>query len=331
MSRVWRQALVYLAFLSGISPAAATAPAESPVRRFAAQDLNGRPGQPDAALLIAAASLTFDADHVFVADAEDHDIKVFSKAGRFEGAIGRRGQGPGEFSFPSGVSVLGGRVFVADKLNRRIQVLDLSGRFVRTFSVPFAPDKVLVLGADRLLVTRNPSGRPGPESMLYLYGCAGEPLRQELVARDTGQPVVDAFLNMFVVQPGAQGDFFVVFKSQERTVLHYGRDGSLLARIPVDSRYGLKAVSLPLRPTRKTIEAFCWDFAQDRGRFYLLAPEYTETNDIGPGDKVFVLDAAGRLEARVDLPARVTRLAVDGDRIYAVDRSGELRVFGVVR
>ena len=50
-----------------------------------------------------------------------------------------------------------------------------------------------------------------------------------------------------------------------------------------------------------------------------------------PGDRLFVLDAAGRLEALIDLPSRVVRLAVDGDRIYAVDRGSELRVFRIRR
>jgi hypothetical protein len=147
----------------------------------------------------------------------------------------------------------------------------------------------------------------------------------------SGDPVFDAFRNMFLVNPGAQGDFFVIFKSQERSILHYGRDASLVARIPVDRRYGLKALTLPVAGPRKTLEAFCWESAFDGGRFYVLAPEYTETNDLGPGDKVFVFDGTGRLEARVDLPARVTRLAVDGGRIFAVDRAGELKVLRIAR
>jgi DNA-binding beta-propeller fold protein YncE len=331
MSPVWKQALVYLALTSGIPPAAAVAAAEAPVRRFVAEDVTGRSGRPDAACLIMAAAIAFDAGRVYVADAEDCAVKVFSKTGRFEATIGRKGQGPGEFSFPSGVSVLGTRLFVADKLNRRIQVVDVSGRFVRSFDVPFAPDRVFVLAADVVLVTYHPGGRSAGEKMLHLYSATGEPLRQELAARFTGDPVFDVFLNMFVVNPGSRGDFFVIFKSQEKAILHYARDASLLARIPVDRRYDLKALPLPVRGARKTIEAFCWDSAHDRGRFYLLAPEYTETGDIGPGDKVFVFDAAGHLEARVDLPARMTRLAVDGDRIYAVDREGEFKVLRIAR
>ncbi len=215
-------------------------PGRSPVRRLAAEDVTSRAARPDEASLGLAAALAFDAERVYAADAEDCAVKVFRKSGRFEAALGRSGHGPGEFSFPSGVAVLGGRLFVADKLNRRIQVLDLSGRFLRSFALPFAPDRVLVLAADRLLVTRRPSSRPAGEKILHFFSASGEPLRQELVARAAGDPVLDAFLNMVLVNPGPRGDLFVVFKCQERAVLHYGPDGGLDERVAVDPRYGLQ-------------------------------------------------------------------------------------------
>ena len=331
MGPILRQAIVYLALTSGIPPAAAITPADAPVRRLAAEDVTSRDARPDEAWLGLAAALAYDAERVYAVDAEDCAVKVFTKSGRFEAVIGRSGHGSGEFSFPSGVAVLGGRLFVADKLNRRIQVLDLSGRFLRSFALPFAPDRVLVLAADRLVVTRRPSGRPAGERILHFLSASGEPLREELVARTGGDPVLDAFLNMVLVSPGPRGDLFVIFKCQERAVLHYGPDGGLAGRVPVDRRYGSKAVSLQVRGGRRTVEAFCWESAQDRGRIFLLAPEYTDGGDIGPGDRVYVIDTAGRLEARIELPARVSRLAVEGDRIFAVDLAGELRVFRVAR
>jgi hypothetical protein len=331
MNPIWKQALVLLALAAGIPPSAAVAPQDSSVRRYVAEDLALGGEKTDEACLAMAVSLTFDADHIYVVDAQDCAIKVFSKKGRFQAAIGQKGRGPGEFSFPSGVSVVGGRLFVADKLNHRIQVLDASGCYLRSFGLPFAPDRVFVLSADRILVTNNASGRSGSEKLLHVFDENGALLREELAAYFSGDPVFDAFRNMFVVNPGPQGDFFVIFKSQNRSILHYGRVGNLLERIPVDGRYGVKPISLPVKGLRKIIEAFCWESAYDRGRFYLLAPEYTDEKDLGPGDKLYVFNGSGRLEARVDLPDRVSRLAVDGDRIYAVDTASELRIFRITR
>ena len=330
MNLIWKQALILLALASGIPPSALAAPEDSPIRRHVAEAVATEGGQSDDACLAMAVSLAFDAGRIYVADAQDCAVKTFTKSGRFEAAIGRKGGGPGEFSFPSGVAVLGGRIFVADKFNHRVQVLEASGRYLRSFGVPFAPDKVFVLGADRILVTNNGTGRSGAEKLLYLFNGKGELLREEMPAYFSGDPVFDAFRNMFLVNPGPDGDFFVVYRSRERSVLHYGRDAALLGRIPVDGKYARKILSLPARGGPKEVEAFCWDSAYDRGRFFLLAPASTGEGDVGPGDQVFVFDGAGRLEARIDLPVRVTRLAVDGERIYAVDRAGELRIFRIV-
>jgi len=330
MNLICKQALILLALASGIPPSAVAAPGDSPVRRYVAEAVATEGGGSDNACLAMAVSLAFDADRIYVADAQDCAVKIFTKTGRFQAAIGRKGGGPGEFSFPSGVALLGGRIFVADKFNHRVQVLEASGRCLRSFGMPFAPDKVFVLSADRILVTSNGTGRSATEKLLHLFNGKGDLLREEMPALFSGDPVLDAFRNMFLVSPGPAGDFFVVFKSRERFVLHYGRDAALLGRIPVDGRYAAKSLPLPVRGGRKEVEAFCWDSAYDRGRFYLLAPAFTGEGDLGPGDQVFVFDAAGRLEARIDLPVRVTRLAVDGERIYAVDRTSDLRIFRIV-
>jgi hypothetical protein len=329
---VWKRTLFLLALAAGLPRSPAAAAVEDPsIKRYVAEDVTSAVERPDEGCLALAVSLAFDADHIYVADAEDCAVKIFLKNGRFKTAVGRKGRGPGEFSFPSGVSVLGGRLFVADKLNHRIQVLDPWGRYLRSFGVPFAPDRALVLTADRILVTHIPSGRSGPEKLLHVFNGRGDLLWEDLPARFSGDPVFDAFRNMILVAAGSRGDFFVVFRCQERSILHYGPGGDLLAPIRADGRYVFKTLSLPVRGPRKTIDGFCWECSFDRERFYLLAPRYTEEKDLGPGDQVFVLDTTGRLEAQVSLPFQVGRMAVDGDRIYAVDLAGGLRVLRIVR
>ena len=54
----------------------------------------------------------------------------------FVKAWGGQGDGPGQFSDPTGIAVAGDEVFVADARNDRIQVFDLDGRFKRQFGQP---------------------------------------------------------------------------------------------------------------------------------------------------------------------------------------------------
>jgi hypothetical protein len=328
---IWKRWLIFLALAAGARPSPAGTAPDSPLRRCHAESLAIAGSGDDEACLILPVSLAYDAAGIYVVDARDCAVKVFSKRGRFKTAIGRKGHGPGEFSFPSGISAFGGRLYVADKLNGRIQVFEASGRYLWSFGVPFAPDKIAALGPDRILVTHNPSGRRGAEKMLHVFNGRGYLLWEELDSIVSDDPIADAFRNMILVNPGPRGGCFVVFKSRERSILHFGGDGRLLRRIEADERYRFKSLSLTVSGPRRDILAFCWASAFDRDRFYLLAPGYTEENDVGPGDEVFVFAPSGRLEAVVSLPVRVSRIAVEGDRIYAVDAEDQLRIFRIGR
>lgn len=70
---------------------------------------------------------------VFVADTHAHDIKVFDDDGRLVDTVGHRGDGPGEFNFPTHLSFARGRLYVTDNLNARIQVLTAAGEVALRF------------------------------------------------------------------------------------------------------------------------------------------------------------------------------------------------------
>lgn len=64
---------------------------------------------------------------LYVSDTYDHDIKVFAADGRLLRRIGKRGEAPGEFNYPTHLAIADGRLYVTDTLNNRIQVLPLAG------------------------------------------------------------------------------------------------------------------------------------------------------------------------------------------------------------
>jgi hypothetical protein len=311
-------------------PAARPGPGAA-VRAVPVEEIRVKPGPGEAGFLAKPVFLAAGSGHVFVADALDCAVKVFSEDGRLEACLGRKGKGPGEFSFPSGVSVRDGRLYVADKFNRRIQILDGAGRPLGSFRVPFFPDRVFALDTDRILVTHNPSGRLGAEKMLHVCDRSGTIVWEGLDSFVSGDPVYDAFRNMILVNPGRDGDFFVVFRSQERSILRFGSGGTLLETVPVDKRYAFRPMTLPVSGPEKVLLGFCWAAAFDAGRLYLLAPEYTDGGDLGPGRRLFVLDGGGRLEETIDLPRLVSAIAVAGSRLFVLDADGELGIFRVLR
>lgn len=69
------------------------------------------------------------ADRVYVSEADLHRIRVYSRGGGADAAIGGPGTQPGRFLFPAGVAVdEEGSLYVSDTGNHRIQKLDADGK-----------------------------------------------------------------------------------------------------------------------------------------------------------------------------------------------------------
>jgi sugar lactone lactonase YvrE len=73
-------------------------------------------------------------DRLLIVDSQRHQIMVCGLHGEFISKFGARGVDPGEFNFPTHISVDGQRhIYVTDSLNCRIQIFDADGRFLRAF------------------------------------------------------------------------------------------------------------------------------------------------------------------------------------------------------
>lgn len=73
------------------------------------------------------------AGRIYITDTLRHQVLVFGMDGSLVRTIGKRGRGPCEFNFPTGVALSAGKVYVVDAMNFRVQVLTLDGRFVSAF------------------------------------------------------------------------------------------------------------------------------------------------------------------------------------------------------
>lgn len=63
---------------------------------------------------------------LYVVDSHAHDIKVFSTDGRLLRTLGKHGDKPGEFNYPTYLVLANGMLYVADTMNARVQVIDIN-------------------------------------------------------------------------------------------------------------------------------------------------------------------------------------------------------------
>jgi sugar lactone lactonase YvrE len=91
---------------------------------------------------------------IFVADGHRNNRVVkFTKNGTFVKAWGRKGEAPGEFQTPHAIAIDSrGRLFVADRGNRRIQIFDQDGTFLEQWTQFGRPSGILIAPDDTMYV-----------------------------------------------------------------------------------------------------------------------------------------------------------------------------------
>jgi hypothetical protein len=274
-------------------------------------------------------SIAHDGETVYVVDADDHAVRMFTKEGFPTGSLGKRGQAPGEFDTPSDVDIREGRVYVTDRFNKRIQFLDKKGRPVGGFKVPFSPDQICVLEDDRIVVSHLPLGIGGSEPMIHCFSREGKLLWEREESCYSGDRTYDLFQNFLVMVGGGREDVWIVRKSGRRTVSHLDAEGKDLGPLDVAAEYVSREASLPIGRSDRTLSGFCWDAAFREGVIGLLAPEPVRARekDLGPGRKIHLIGPDGRVCGIIGLPEPVSRIDLDGDLVYAIDLNNTLRVF----
>jgi hypothetical protein len=119
---------------------------------------------------------------IYVVDAGSSRVLMFDDHGRFLKAVGRKGQGPGEFARPTGIGLTGdGGFAVADRDNNRIQLFGPDGTFAR--AVPVKEGRV----ADLIVVGARFFTVPAHGASSYNVTMGSEADNQPLVTALDGQ------------------------------------------------------------------------------------------------------------------------------------------------
>lgn len=84
-------------------------------------------------LYVPSDFIVTDNNEIIVCDSGENNIVIFNTEGRLIRKFGQLGQGPGDFSHPGKVGILGNDLIIYDKSNYRFQILTKSGEFLKIF------------------------------------------------------------------------------------------------------------------------------------------------------------------------------------------------------
>lgn len=100
-------------------------------------------------------------DDIFILDTENCRVQKFDKNGNFLQTIGRKGQGPGEFEYPSNIILdLIGNIYVQDGAHKT-HLFDIEGNFKKTIVFRIAVGPGLQFIEDDLFLSKALSISPG--------------------------------------------------------------------------------------------------------------------------------------------------------------------------
>jgi DNA-binding beta-propeller fold protein YncE len=105
--------------------------ADSGLASVLAFDENGKLWRQMTNHLQRPSGLALMSNQLFVADSQRHCVVVFDLQGIYQSEFGRRGNGEGQFNFPTHLAAdREGHLLVTDSLNSRVQIFDTQGKFL---------------------------------------------------------------------------------------------------------------------------------------------------------------------------------------------------------
>lgn len=309
-----------------------------PTELFIKEDLSlGQRGASEDSMLQDPRDVDVDeTGNIYILDRKAVHIKVFDRQGNFVRAIGKKGQGPGEFQNLSTFQVTPQQeIIVCDPRSRRVLLFKPDGQFLRElsagkmwmFNQAKADSKGNIVGSHTVMDRE-------PKTELVKFNASLEPLFTIASVPIARYPVFNPYFPLLYFEVTAAGDVLwgITTEYEFRIV---NPDGKIIKKIVKD--YDPEKLTQEDRDKRAkeiwgdqgspsgvrvewpaNFPAF-QDFVMD-DRGWLFVRPYSKTKE-GKGACYDVFDTEGRYLARVLLPARI-RL-IKNRKLYTIEEDEE--------
>lgn len=104
--------------------------------------------------------------NIYVVDSNNFRIQEFNKNGKFVQTIGRKGEGPGEFTYPIQITVdiYSGQIIAIDHKVGQIEIFNKNGKYVNSFHPPHHINEIFQADNESYFVVFN---KMLPDSLVY--------------------------------------------------------------------------------------------------------------------------------------------------------------------
>ena len=200
----------------------------SPISHYCESTHTWAPSNPDCpnTMRNLPTSIAILNEKIFVSYGFQDDIQIFDLNGNFLSKFGSSGNQKGEFSKPMQISASNDLLYIADSGNKRIQVVDSEGQFVKEFSVPVSNESDLEISLDisenKIYIINNKN------SDLFIYDLNGNLIKKITLEQDIGNSSI-----------GVENGSILVSNSNENKITIFDLDGVMMSEFGnYGERYG---------------------------------------------------------------------------------------------
>lgn len=271
-----------------------------------------------------------EAGRIYVLDRKEAHVKVFDQNGIYVRTIGKKGQGPGEFTIPLSVSIIRQNELVVDDFRSRLVFFSLEGEFKKNLLVA----KIGLLGIKidsegnlvGLTIVREEENpryelqKFDPE-LNYLHSFGDSPLPSVTGLNPFGGTIILSVID--------NNDQVVCTYPENYEIKIFNKEGNLKRKIikdydPVEiTEEEIKEATEGIPPdTRLSIpkyhSAYRWFTTDDEGRIFVMTNERVDEGEVYYYD---VFDSEGKFTVKI--PLKIRPYVLKKGKLYTVEEDKE--------
>ena len=298
--------------------------------------------------------------YVYIVDSRNNRIQIFNDSAKYIKTIGRKGKGPGEFSYPYDLALdNNSNLIVADRYNSRIQVINSNGEYYKGFKAIEFFALQLTVTKDLRIITYNNDRYKKSTSLFFLYdyegnkiGTIGERIKNNSVHLNSLES-----LNFFSIDN--QDNIYIAYYYFP-LIQKFSKTGKLIMEITYEIPFKVSAPELNLSGNNLKFLAEKISAGLsigDHGRIYLVTTTRTRSKEekrigmklqiigkngitkyrghIGHGIhsditdlyQLLVFNSSGKIIASKQLNHHCDKIKVLKDKIYVVDAYVTMKIY----